>query len=141
MSKRLYNPPDPMPPSDPSSPENHLAVQITTAVTKFTKDTRRRVYGTMNIETENEEGLNVFYDCFPGGDFFLWYIENGWFTMTALVDEKYKMLARNPVNEMGEFYKKVQAVGEGLSAKHGYVIQNPTDPKPLTEEDEENKDQ
>lgn len=138
--KRFTNPPEPLPPSDPENPENHLAVQIVKAVTDFTRDTKRRVYGTMNIETENQEGMNVFYDCFPGGDFFLWYIENGWFTMTALVDEKYKMLARNPVTEMDIFYDRVKAIGEGLSAKHGYPIDIPKPPKPKDENEDDNKE-
>jgi hypothetical protein len=137
MSKRFSGEPDPLPMTDLANPENHLATQIINEIVKYAKQEDRKVFGQMNIETQVEEGLNVFYQVYPGGDFFLWFVENGWFTLIALVDEKYKTLARNPVDEMDVFYKTVQTISAALDTKHGIIPEDPILPEePPKEEDE-----
>lgn len=77
--------------------------------------------GEFAIETESPEGLHVMYQCFPSGDFFLWFIENGWFTLIALVDEKMKTLARMKTSDYEQFLETLDKVVVGICAKNGYV--------------------
>lgn len=130
MSNRFSGEPNPLPLTDLEHPENHLATQIINEIVKYAKLYNRKVFGQMNIETEIAEGLNVFYQVYPGGDFFLWFVENGWFTLIGLVDEKYKTLARNPADQMQQFYDTVHTISIALDHKHGIITDKPIDPKP-----------
>jgi hypothetical protein len=123
MHKRITSPPE-LPATDLTKPGDHLASQMVKEFRKFSIDSGRLVTGEFAIETENPEGLHVLYQIFPSGDFFLWFIENGFFTLIALVDEKMKTITKLPVSMWSEFQANLEIVIVGMCNKNGY---NPED--------------
>lgn len=104
--------------------EDKLCGEMVKSVTEYAKRTKFKVHGSFSIQNGVPEGLNVCFQAYPSGDFFLWFIENAEFTLIALVNEKMKTLAKMPVSEGQKFHDLLQTIAVGIEEKN-----KPEEPK------------
>lgn len=71
-----------------------------------------QISGQAAIESDGEK-LIVLYCCYPNGDFLVWFLHQGYFHLSALVNQKFSHVASisatSPEAFQAELYK-IQAI-------------------------------
>lgn len=61
-----------------------------------------QVSGQAAIESKKEK-LMVCYSCFPNGDFMVWFLDMGYYSLMALVNQNFRHVVTLPADEQDAF--------------------------------------
>lgn len=85
------------------------AMRVTAVDLNFT------VSGQALVEGYGEK-FNVLFSVFPNGDFMCWFLNKGYFSIMALVNQKQRHIATFPAEETENFEKMMRMLQKELGA-------------------------
>lgn len=94
-------------------PQQIMCKRMAEAMRAAAIEMQMQVSGQAAIEG-NSEKLIVLYSCYPNGDIIVWFVDKGYYSLMALVNQKFKHLANFAVGKEKEFQAELDRLKEEL---------------------------